>query len=96
MTRRTTLSFGVRSGVVWLVMVVVLVVVPDALEPWTGFQIARVVGWVLASGIWVAVVERDWQERFRPVARFVLTVVIWLSAALLAIWISGQFRVTLL
>jgi len=96
MARRTLLSFGVRSSVVWLVMVVVLVVVPDALEPWLSLQVARVVGWVLASGIWVAVVERDWQERFGPVARFGLTVVTWLSAALVAIWISGQFRVSLL
>ena len=96
MARRTLLSFGVRSSVVWLVMVVVLVVVPDALEPWLSLQVARVVGWVLASGIWVAVVERDWQERFDPVVRFALTVIIWLSAALVAIWISGQFRVRLL
>ena len=93
MPRRTLLSFGVRSGVVWLVMVVVLVVVPDALEASLSLPVARVVGWVLASGIWMAVVERDWQERFRPVARFVLTVMIWLSAALVALWVSSQFRV---
>ena len=78
MARRTGLSFA-RSGAVWLVMVVVLVVVPDALEHWMPLHVARVCGWVLASGIWVAVVERDWQERFGPVARFALQIVIWLS-----------------
>lgn len=88
----TLRSLAVRSIVVWLVMVVVLVVVPDALEAWMPLDIARVCGWVLASGIWVAVLERDWRERFSPLPRFILQVAIWLSAALLAITISDQFR----
>lgn len=93
MRRRSGLAFGLRSAVVWIVMVAVLVVVPDALERWMPLQIARVCGWVLASGIWVAVLERDWQERFRPIPRFALQIAIWLSAALTAIFISDQFRV---
>lgn len=93
MRRRSGLAFGLRSAVVWIVMVAVLVVVPDSLERWIPLQIARVCGWVLASGIWVAVLERDWQERFRPIPRFALQILIWLSAALTAIFISDQFRV---
>ncbi len=64
--RRIDVRFGLRSAGVWVVMVVVLVVVPDTLERWMPLNVARVCGWVLASGIWVAVLERDWQDRFGP------------------------------
>jgi thiol:disulfide interchange protein len=90
--RRTRFGLGLKSVAVWLVMVVVLVVVPDTLEQWMPLNVARVIGWVLASGIWVAVLEREWQARFGPVVRFTLQIVAWLGAALLAIWISDQFR----
>ena len=92
MARRSGLAFGLRSTVVWLVMVVVLVVVPDWLEQWMQLHIARIFGWVLASGMWVAVLEREWQERFGPIARFALQIVIWLAAALTAAWVSDLFR----
>jgi hypothetical protein len=91
--RHANLKFGLWSAGVWLVMVVVLVVVPDSLERWLPASIARVCGWVFASGIWVAVLERDWQRRFQPLPRFVLQVAAWLSAALTAMWVSDQFRV---
>jgi hypothetical protein len=55
-------------------------------------HIARVCGWVLASGIWVAAIERDWQERFGPITRFALLIVVWLAAALTATFISDLFR----
>lgn len=93
MPRRTGLRFHLWSLAVWILMVAVLVVVPDTLERWMPLHIARVFGWVLASGIWVAILERDWQDRFSPVPRFALQIVIWLAAALTAIWISDQFRV---
>ena len=93
MVRQRRIRLGLRSVGVWLVMVVVLVVVPDTLERWMPLNIARVCGWVLASGIWVAVLERDWQARFSPILRFALQIVAWLGAALLAMWISDQFRV---
>ena len=92
MPRRSGYTFVARSFAVWLVMVVVLVLVPDALERWLPIQIARVCGWVLASGLWVAILEREWQARFAPVTRFVLQIVVWLAAALLAAWISDAFR----
>jgi len=93
MSRRTALGFRLWSLAVWLLMVAVLVVVPDTLERWMPLQFARVCGWVLASGLWVAILERDWQGRFAPVTRFVLQVIVWLAAALAATWISDQFRV---
>jgi hypothetical protein len=86
-------TLALRSALVWIVMVVVLIVVPDTLESWMPIDIARVCGWVLASGLWVAILERDWRERFRPIPRFFLQVTLWLAAALLAIEISERARV---
>ena len=83
-------SFVLKNFIVWLLMVVVLVLVPDTLEPWLGIEVARVVGWGVAFPVWMIVVERDWQARFGPVARVVLQVPLWIAAALLAIWISEQ------
>jgi hypothetical protein len=93
MPRRAGLRFRIWSIGVWLLMVAVLVLVPDTLERWMPLNIARVCGWVLASGLWVAILERDWQDRFKPLPRFLLQITIWLAAALAATWISEQFRV---
>ena len=93
MSRRTGLSFQLWNIGVWLLMVGVLVVVPDTLERWMPLSIARVCGWVLASGLWVAILERDWQQRFAPLPRFLLQVTVWMAAALTSAWISDQFRV---
>jgi hypothetical protein len=84
---------GLLSAGMWVVMVVVLVLVPDTLEQWMPLNVARVCGWVLASGLWVVVLDRHWQARFSPLVRFPLQIVAWLGAALTAIWISDQFRV---
>jgi hypothetical protein len=83
------------NALVWLAMVVILVVVPDYLERWIPLEFARVVGWAVACGVWVVVVEREWQARAGPFARFFLQLVLWVAAAVLAIWISEQFRVRL-
>ena len=91
--QKGTARFVAWSGAVWLVMIVVLIVVPDSLEDWMPLPIARVCGWVLASGIWVAVVEREWRERFSPIPRFLIQIVVWLSAALIAVYVSDYFRV---
>ena len=90
--QKGTARFVAWSGAVWLVMIVVLIVVPDSLEGWMPLSIARVCGWVLASGIWVAVVEREWRARFSPVSRFLLQTAIWLTAAFIAIFVSDYFR----
>ena len=83
-----------KTSVVWLAMVVVLVLVPDALEQWIPLDIARICGWVLASGIWMVVLDRDFRERYGPFVRFTLQLAAWLSAAILAVTISDRFRVT--
>jgi hypothetical protein len=90
--RRIPLVFVAVNFAVWLIMVAILVVVPDQLERWLGLEFARVVGWAVACGVWVVAVERQWQERFGPFTRFALQLVIWVGAALLAIWISDQAR----
>ena len=87
---RNLSSFLFKNLIVWLLMVVVLVLVPDTLEPWLGIEVARVVGWGVAFPVWMIVVERDWQTRFGPMARVALQVPLWIAAALLAIWISEQ------
>jgi hypothetical protein len=73
-------------------MVAVLIVVPDALEPWLRLEIGRAVGWAVAFPVWLLLVERDWQARLGPVSRVVLQVPLWIAAALVAIWISDQAR----
>jgi hypothetical protein len=83
-------SFVLKNLIVWLLMVVVLVLVPDTLEPWLGIEIARVIGWAVAFPVWMIVVEREWQARFGPMTRVALQVPLWIGAALLAIWISEQ------
>jgi len=94
MARPNDGKLAVKSALVWVVMVVVLILVPDALERWMPLDIARVCGWVLASGVWVALVEREWRERFGPISRFVFQLLVWLSAAILATTISDNFKVS--
>ena len=74
---------------------VILVVVPDSLERWMPLAVARVLGWAVACGIWVIAVETEWKRKLSVVPRFVVQVVLWVSAALVAMWISDQFRVHL-
>lgn len=77
---------------VWLLMTAILVVVPDTLERWMSRELASVVGWAVACGVWVVAVESAWQARFGPWARFVLQLALWVSAAVIAMWISGLAR----
>ncbi len=93
--RGSTLTFLATNVVVWVVMVVILVFVPDWLERWVGLEVGRVIGWAIAGGFWVVSVERAWQVRYGPLTRFVLQTVLWVLAALLAIYISDQARVAI-
>ena len=86
--RPGTLRFAALNLVVWVVMVAILVVVPDLLARSVRLDVARVLGWAVACAVWVVAVEREWQERFGLVARFALQLVLWVAAALTAIWIS--------
>jgi hypothetical protein len=92
-SRRFDARFLAINALVWVLMVVILVVVPDTLERWVGLAIARVIGWAVAGGFWVVSVERQWQARCGPFGRFVVQTVLWVGAALLAIFISDQARV---
>jgi hypothetical protein len=68
----------------------ILVIVPDQLDRWLSLEISRVVGWAVAVSLWVLTVEQQWKERFGPLLRFPFQLVLWVSAALTAIWISEQ------
>jgi hypothetical protein len=85
--------FVLTNAAVWVAMVVVLVVVPDTLERWIPLEIGRVLGWAVAGVIWVMAVEREWKARVGPFGRFGLQLVLWVTAALVAIWISDQARI---
>lgn len=88
-----TWRFVVRNVLVWVLMAAILVVVPDQLQRWMPFEIAGILGWTVAVSVWVVVVERQWQARFGPFARFGFQLVLWLSAALVATWIRGLIQV---
>jgi hypothetical protein len=75
-------------------MVVILVLVPDLLARWIRLEIARVIGWAIACSVWVVAIEREWQQRFGPIARFGLQLLLWVGAALVAIWISESAALT--
>jgi hypothetical protein len=85
--------FFLTNAIVWLVMTALLVVVPNALEPRLSMPVARVLGWAVACSVWVVTVEAGWQRRYGPVPRFLVQLVLWVAAALVAMWISDQFRV---
>ncbi len=89
---RRWLRFVLANLLVWLLMTVILVLVPDALDGWLGLEVARVVGWAVAGSVWVVTIERQWQARIGPLWRFVLQLLLWISAAPVAIWISEMTR----
>jgi hypothetical protein len=84
--------FVLANVLVWLLMTVILVLVPDALDAWLGLEVARVVGWAVAGSVWVVTLEKQWQARVGVAWRFVLQLLLWISAALVAIWISEMAR----
>lgn len=92
MRAQKRLGFVLANAVLWIVMVVLLVLVPDALEPFIGFEFARAIGWAVACGVWVVTLESAWKARLGTATRFFLQLVIWVSAALVAAWISDQAR----
>ena len=89
---RWSWAFTGANVLVWLIMVLILVIVPDMLQRWMAMEIARFVGWAVACAVWVLAIERHWQRRVGPFARFGVQLLLWVSAALVAIWISEQVR----
>jgi hypothetical protein len=55
--------------------------------------VARVIGWAASCSIWVVAVEKGWQRRLGAGARFFVQLSLWVTAALVAMWISDKFRV---
>jgi hypothetical protein len=92
MSRRPALSFAAANVLLWLLMTAILIIVPDALERWMSIEIARVIGWAVASGLWVVVLQPAWRSRVGPFTLFVLQVAIWVSAAIVAISLSEMAR----
>lgn len=82
------LRFVFANVLVWLAMTALLVLVPDWLGRWLGLDIARVVAWAVACAFWVVTIESQWKARVGPLWRFVLQLWLWISAALVALWIS--------
>jgi hypothetical protein len=91
--RRLPLTpFVLANALMWVVMTVILIVVPDTLERWLSIEIARVVGWAVASGLWVVALQQRWRSRAGPLLLFVVQLVLWVSAALVANAISELYR----
>ena len=89
-TPRPGLRFLLLNVVMWILMVVILVIVPDTLERWMNIELARVTGWAVAGAVWTLAVESQWRQRTGPILRFVVQTILWVTAAFLAIWISDQ------
>ena len=93
MTRdRRGTAFFAANVLMWALMTAILTVVPDALDRWLSLEFARVVGWAVASGLWVVVLQQPWRSRVGPFTLFALQLLLWISAALVAIWISDTVR----
>jgi hypothetical protein len=90
--RQPIRRFVMLNVAVWLAMTIILIVVPDVLERWVPLAFGRALGWAVAGGVWIIVIERHWQARMGVAARFFGQVLLWGSAALTAIWISDSFR----
>jgi hypothetical protein len=86
------LQFVLLNAVMWVVMTTILLVLPDQLDRWMDLSVARAIGWAVAGALWVVAIERQWQARMGALARFPLQVLLWASAALVAMWLSDQFR----
>ena len=87
------MRFLLLNLLVWLLMTAILVVVPDWFEPALGLAMARVVGWAVACAVWVIVVERQWKARFDVLPRLAGQLLLWVTAAVVASWISEQARI---
>ncbi|MEI6244925.1 MAG: hypothetical protein WCQ64_07740 [Acidobacteriota bacterium] len=84
--------FLLLNVAMWFVMTAILLVLPDQLDRWMDLSVGRAIAWAVAGAVWVVAVERQWQARMGALARFPLQVVLWVSSALVAMWLSDQFR----
>ena len=93
-SRTGIVTFLAANALVWLLMTAILVVVPDTIDRWVGLELARVIGWAVACGLWVVTIEGQWKRRFGPFTRFVCQLVLWVLAAVVAMWISEHAKVS--
>jgi len=93
-SRTGIVMFLAANALVWLLMTVILVIVPDTIDRWVGLELARVIGWAVACGLWVVTIEGQWKRRFGPFTRFFCQLVIWVLAAVVAMWISEHAKVS--
>ncbi|MBP6715891.1 MAG: hypothetical protein KA205_03450 [Acidobacteria bacterium] len=87
-----TFGFVILNVMLWFVMTGILLVLPDQLVRWMDLSVGRAVAWAVAGAVWVVAIERQWQARMGALARFPLQVLLWVSSALVAMWLSDQFR----
>jgi len=92
-SKRWSVGFLLVNVSAWVLMIATLVLVPDTLARWTSIEFARVIGWAVASGLWVVIAGAGWQRRVAPLTRFGVQFILWVSAAVIAIWISEQANV---
>jgi hypothetical protein len=92
MREQKQLRFVAANALMWIVMTALLVVVPDSLESSFGFELSRAIGWAVACLVWVVTLETAWKARVGPIKRFFFQLVLWVSAALTAAWISDSAR----
>jgi hypothetical protein len=90
--RRSAPLFVAANVLMWLVMTAILVAVPDTLERWVSVEVSRVIGWAIASGVWVVLLQQPWRRRVGPIGLFGIQFVLWVSAAIVAMWISESAR----
>lgn len=76
-------------------MTAILVVLPEQLERWLPYQVCRVIGWAVACGVWVVTVEQQWKARYGPLVRFAVQFTLWVSSALVALWLDEQLTARL-
>ncbi len=89
---RGFLKFAGLNVALWLAMTVILLVLPDQLDRWMDLSVGRAIAWAVAGALWVVAIERQWQARMGALARFPLQVLLWASSAIVAMWLSDQFR----
>lgn len=88
-------GFVVANVCVWAAMVAILVVLPDSIARWLPLEVSRVIGWAVACTVWVVTVEQQWKVRYGPLTRILAQFILWVTAALFALWLSDQTHVGL-
>jgi hypothetical protein len=90
--RPSAVPFLLVNVLMWTFMTAILIVVPDTLDRWMSVEFARVIGWAIASGLWVVALQQPWRNRVGPFVLFGIQLVLWVGAAVVAGWIGDLYR----